>query len=170
MQVNPAVDLSTSVEKISPTLKLRGTSQRRDPGGGGSTSPALSSDWAARPARSVPSEAPWEPCFASSSIAKPPFVDAGQAAARNLGCTLLKLCQQTARYDEHVPTHDLVMLDGCDFASHGEFFRICGRREHSARRILRAGEMLLLSFDRQGFPKPPPRSASLSDASQAISR
>jgi 6-phosphofructokinase 2 len=35
MQVNPAVDLSTSVEKISPTLKLRGTSQRRDPGGGG---------------------------------------------------------------------------------------------------------------------------------------
>ena len=32
---NPAVDLSTSVEKISPTDKLRGTSQRRDPGGGG---------------------------------------------------------------------------------------------------------------------------------------
>jgi 6-phosphofructokinase 2 len=32
---NPAVDLSTSVERVSPTLKLRGTSQRRDPGGGG---------------------------------------------------------------------------------------------------------------------------------------
>ena len=32
---NPAVDLSTSVEKIIPTQKLRGTSQRRDPGGGG---------------------------------------------------------------------------------------------------------------------------------------
>jgi 6-phosphofructokinase 2 len=32
---NPAVDLSTSVEKIVPVFKLRGTSQRRDPGGGG---------------------------------------------------------------------------------------------------------------------------------------
>ena len=32
---NPAVDLSTSVERIIPTHKLRGTSQRRDPGGGG---------------------------------------------------------------------------------------------------------------------------------------
>ncbi|MGY3534490.1 1-phosphofructokinase family hexose kinase [Bradyrhizobium sp. USDA 4452] len=32
---NPAVDLSTSVEKIVPVYKLRGTSQRRDPGGGG---------------------------------------------------------------------------------------------------------------------------------------
>lgn len=32
---NPAVDLSTQVEKVSPTWKLRGTSQRRDPGGGG---------------------------------------------------------------------------------------------------------------------------------------
>jgi hypothetical protein len=32
---NPAVDLSTSVERIIPTQKLRGTSQRRDPGGGG---------------------------------------------------------------------------------------------------------------------------------------
>ena len=32
---NPAVDLSTSVEKILPTRKLRGMSQRRDPGGGG---------------------------------------------------------------------------------------------------------------------------------------
>jgi 6-phosphofructokinase 2 len=32
---NPAVDLSTSVQKISPTDKLRATSQRRDPGGGG---------------------------------------------------------------------------------------------------------------------------------------
>lgn len=32
---NPAVDLSTSVEKISPTLKFRGTSQQRHPGGGG---------------------------------------------------------------------------------------------------------------------------------------
>lgn len=32
---NPAVDLSTAVEKVSPIHKLRGTSQRRDPGGGG---------------------------------------------------------------------------------------------------------------------------------------
>ena len=32
---NPAVDLSTSVENILPTRKLRGMSQRRDPGGGG---------------------------------------------------------------------------------------------------------------------------------------
>ena len=32
---NPAVDLSTSVERIVPVYKLRGTSQRRDPGGGG---------------------------------------------------------------------------------------------------------------------------------------
>ena len=32
---NPAVDLSTSVELIVPVAKLRGTSQRRDPGGGG---------------------------------------------------------------------------------------------------------------------------------------
>lgn len=33
--LNPAVDLSTSVERIIPVAKLRGTSQRRDPGGGG---------------------------------------------------------------------------------------------------------------------------------------
>lgn len=33
--LNPAVDLSTSVERIVPVYKLRGTSQRRDPGGGG---------------------------------------------------------------------------------------------------------------------------------------
>jgi len=32
---NPAVDLSTSVERVVPTLKLRGVGQRRDPGGGG---------------------------------------------------------------------------------------------------------------------------------------
>ena len=32
---NPAVDLSTSIESILPIRKLRGTSQRRDPGGGG---------------------------------------------------------------------------------------------------------------------------------------
>ncbi len=32
---NPAVDLSTSVEKSVPVFKLRCTSQRRDPGGGG---------------------------------------------------------------------------------------------------------------------------------------
>jgi 6-phosphofructokinase 2 len=32
---NPAVDLSTTVERIVPVAKLRGTSQRRDPGGGG---------------------------------------------------------------------------------------------------------------------------------------
>jgi len=35
MTPNPAVDLSTSVERIIPVAKLRGTSQRRDPGGGG---------------------------------------------------------------------------------------------------------------------------------------
>jgi 6-phosphofructokinase 2 len=35
MTPNPAVDLSTSVDKIVPVYKLRGTSQRRDPGGGG---------------------------------------------------------------------------------------------------------------------------------------
>jgi len=33
--LNPAVDLSTSVDRIQPVAKLRGTSQRRDPGGGG---------------------------------------------------------------------------------------------------------------------------------------
>jgi len=33
--INPAVDLSTSIDKIVPVAKLRGTSQRRDPGGGG---------------------------------------------------------------------------------------------------------------------------------------
>lgn len=32
---NPAVDLSTSVERVVPTLKLRCVGQRRDPGGGG---------------------------------------------------------------------------------------------------------------------------------------
>lgn len=32
---NPAVDVSTSVEKIVPISKLRGIGQRRDPGGGG---------------------------------------------------------------------------------------------------------------------------------------
>ncbi|UFZ07747.1 1-phosphofructokinase family hexose kinase [Bradyrhizobium ontarionense] len=32
---NPAVDVSTTVEKIVPVAKLRGTTQRRDPGGGG---------------------------------------------------------------------------------------------------------------------------------------
>ena len=32
---NPAIDLSTSVERIVPVHKMRGTSQRRDPGGGG---------------------------------------------------------------------------------------------------------------------------------------
>ncbi|WP_291851308.1 1-phosphofructokinase family hexose kinase [Bradyrhizobium sp.] len=33
--LNPAVDLSTSVDIIQPVAKLRGKSQRRDPGGGG---------------------------------------------------------------------------------------------------------------------------------------
>ena len=33
--LNPAVDVSTSVERIVPVAKLRGISQRRDPGGGG---------------------------------------------------------------------------------------------------------------------------------------
>ncbi|WP_454633204.1 1-phosphofructokinase family hexose kinase [Bradyrhizobium cenepequi] len=32
---NPAVDLSTTVDRIVPVTKLRGMSQRRDPGGGG---------------------------------------------------------------------------------------------------------------------------------------
>lgn len=32
---NPAVDVSTVIEKIVPVAKLRGRSQRRDPGGGG---------------------------------------------------------------------------------------------------------------------------------------
>ncbi len=32
---NPAVDISTSVEKIVPVNKLRCTTQLRDPGGGG---------------------------------------------------------------------------------------------------------------------------------------
>jgi len=32
---NPAIDLSTTVDKILPVAKLRGQSQRRDPGGGG---------------------------------------------------------------------------------------------------------------------------------------
>jgi 6-phosphofructokinase 2 len=32
---NPAVDLSTSVDRILPVAKLRGKAQRRDPGGGG---------------------------------------------------------------------------------------------------------------------------------------
>ncbi|WP_315725198.1 MULTISPECIES: 1-phosphofructokinase family hexose kinase [unclassified Bradyrhizobium] len=32
---NPAVDVSTTVERIVPVAKLRGTTQRRDPGGGG---------------------------------------------------------------------------------------------------------------------------------------
>ncbi len=32
---NPAIDLSTSVERVTPTLKLRCTAQRRHPGGGG---------------------------------------------------------------------------------------------------------------------------------------
>jgi 6-phosphofructokinase 2 len=33
--LNPAVDLSTSVDRIQPVAKLRGQSQRRHPGGGG---------------------------------------------------------------------------------------------------------------------------------------
>lgn len=33
--VNPSLDLSTEVEKIIPVAKLRGTTQRHDPGGGG---------------------------------------------------------------------------------------------------------------------------------------
>jgi len=32
---NPAIDLCTSVERVVPTLKLRCTTQRHDPGGGG---------------------------------------------------------------------------------------------------------------------------------------
>jgi 6-phosphofructokinase 2 len=32
---NPAIDLSTSVQRVTPTLKLRCTAQRRHPGGGG---------------------------------------------------------------------------------------------------------------------------------------
>ncbi|WP_028347613.1 1-phosphofructokinase family hexose kinase [Bradyrhizobium murdochi] len=33
--LNPAVDLSTAVDEVLPVAKLRGKSQRRDPGGGG---------------------------------------------------------------------------------------------------------------------------------------
>jgi 6-phosphofructokinase 2 len=32
---NPAIDVSTSVERIMPTRKLRCSTSRRDPGGGG---------------------------------------------------------------------------------------------------------------------------------------
>ncbi|WP_442894290.1 PfkB family carbohydrate kinase [Bradyrhizobium sp. AZCC 1693] len=32
---SPAIDLSTAVDRISPVARLRGQSQRRDPGGGG---------------------------------------------------------------------------------------------------------------------------------------
>jgi len=32
---NPAIDLSTSIDRVVPTLKLRCTASRRDPGGGG---------------------------------------------------------------------------------------------------------------------------------------
>ena len=32
---NPAVDLSTTIDRVVPTVKLRCTAQRRDPGGGG---------------------------------------------------------------------------------------------------------------------------------------
>jgi 6-phosphofructokinase 2 len=32
---NPAIDLSTSIDRVVPTRKLRCTAQRRDPGGGG---------------------------------------------------------------------------------------------------------------------------------------
>jgi 6-phosphofructokinase 2 len=33
--LNPALDLSTSTERVQPTLKLRCSGLRRDPGGGG---------------------------------------------------------------------------------------------------------------------------------------
>jgi 6-phosphofructokinase 2 len=32
---NPAIDLLTAVDRILPVAKLRGKTQRRDPGGGG---------------------------------------------------------------------------------------------------------------------------------------
>ena len=32
---NPAIDLSTTIDRVVPTIKLRCTAQRRDPGGGG---------------------------------------------------------------------------------------------------------------------------------------
>ncbi|MGA9084367.1 MAG: 1-phosphofructokinase family hexose kinase, partial [Pseudolabrys sp.] len=32
---NPAIDVSTSVDRVVPMLKLRCAPQRRDPGGGG---------------------------------------------------------------------------------------------------------------------------------------
>ncbi len=32
---NPAIDLSTTIDRVVPTVKLRCTAQRRDPGGGG---------------------------------------------------------------------------------------------------------------------------------------
>ena len=35
LTINPAIDVSTSVERTAPIHKLRCTSTRRDPGGGG---------------------------------------------------------------------------------------------------------------------------------------
>ncbi len=35
LTINPAIDVSTSVERVQPTFKLRCSAQRRDPGGGG---------------------------------------------------------------------------------------------------------------------------------------
>ena len=35
LTLNPAVDVSTSVERVEPVRKLRCEAERRDPGGGG---------------------------------------------------------------------------------------------------------------------------------------
>ena len=35
LTLNPAVDLSTSVDRVMPILKMRCSAQKRDPGGGG---------------------------------------------------------------------------------------------------------------------------------------
>ena len=35
LTINPAIDISTSVERVQPSFKLRCSAQQRDPGGGG---------------------------------------------------------------------------------------------------------------------------------------
>lgn len=46
LTVNPAIDIATSVERLTDTHKMRCAPVRCDPGGAESTSPALSIAWA----------------------------------------------------------------------------------------------------------------------------
>ena len=39
LTMNPAIDLSVSVERVTPFHKLRSSESRRDPGGGGINEP-----------------------------------------------------------------------------------------------------------------------------------